>query len=416
MTPAPHPPFAMLRSPLRAACTLALLCLTVFGCSAEQTDYQLVVHAGDVDRIQSIVSFDVPDALRNRDLALRDPVNHALIPVQIHDGQGWFIVESLAAPSSKTYTIERGTPEGGTGLEASEDSTGVTFTKSGRLVFRYNSDKSPLPRDDINPIYHRGGYIHPVYTPASQLVTNDYPPNHVHHHGIWAAWTNTIFQGRTPDFWNMGDSTGTVIPYGIDEVWAGPVLAGFKSRHAYVDLGASPAEVALNERWTARVFNVQDPASPYHLFDISLRHETASDSALFLPEYRYGGLGFRGHDDWEGPENTFFLTSEGMDRSNGHATRARWCHIGGYVDGNLAGVAILSHPDNFRFPEPMRIHPSEPFFNWAPSQAGDWAITKDQPFEATYRFVVMDGPPNADLIDRLWEDFAHPATVTLSRL
>ena len=44
------------------------------------------------------------------------------------------------------------------------------------------------------------------------------------------------------------------------------------------------------------------------------------------------GVGFRGHRDWNGEENTEFLTSSGMDRSHGHATRARWCHIGGVGD------------------------------------------------------------------------------------
>jgi hypothetical protein len=62
----------------------------------------------------------------------------------------------------------------------------------------------------------------------------------------------------------------------------------------------------------------------------------------------------------------------------------------------------------------MRIHPTEPFFNWAPSQDGDWAITPEEPFDATYRFAVMDDPPDAKLIDQLWEDFAHPVKTTVS--
>ena len=415
MIQTPYPPKPT-RTFLHLACMLAIVCIASFGCGGEQTGFQLRVQAGEVDRTHSIVSFDVPGALLNSALVLRDIDDNEAIPVQIHAGKGWFILEDLSASASKTYSIELSAHDEGAAIEASEDSNGVSFSLAGQPIFRYNGGESPLPRNDIAPIFKRGGYIHPVYTPSSQLVTNDYPPNHVHHHGIWAAWTNTIFQGRTPDFWNMGDSTGTVIANDIDEVWAGPVLGGFKSRHAYIDLSATPSQVALNESWTGRVFNVRDVNTPYHLFDLTLSQESATDSALTLPEYRYGGLGFRGHDDWEGPDNTYFLTSEGKDRSNGHATRARWCHIGGEVDGKLAGVAILSHPDNFRFPEPMRIHPTEPFFNWAPSQAGDWTISNDRPFKATYRFVVMDGPPDADLIDQLWEDFAYPATATTSRL
>jgi hypothetical protein len=91
-----------------------------------------------------------------------------------------------------------------------------------------------------------------------------------------------------------------------------------------------------------------------------------------------------------------------------HATRARWCHIGGEVDGKLAGTAILGHPDNFRAPQPMRIHPNEPFFCFAPSQLGEWQIEPGQPYVARYRFVVMDGEPDPALLDAYWAGYANP--------
>ncbi len=62
----------------------------------------------------------------------------------------------------------------------------------------------------------------------------------------------------------------------------------------------------------------------------------------------------------------------------------------------------------------MRIHPTEPFFNWAPSQAGDWTIRPGKPYVAVYRFVVMDGQPDVELIDRLWAGWARPAEAKLN--
>ena len=72
---------------------------------------------------------------------------------------------------------------------------------------------------------------------------------------------------------------------------------------------------------------------------------------------------------------------------------------------------MLCHPSNFRFPQPMRIHPTEPFFNFAPSQAGDWEIKPGEEYVSRYRFVVMDGKPDAELLERLWRDYAHPPRV-----
>ena len=147
---------------------------------------------------------------------------------------------------------------------------------------------------------------------------------------------------------------------------------------------------------------------PYHVFDLMLEQEAATDSALILPTHLYGGVGFRGRREWDGAENTQFLTSEGHDRSDGHATRARWCHIGGLVDGVPVGIAILGHPDNREAPQPMRIHPTEPFFNFAPSQASEFAIEPGAPHVMQYRFIVYDGAPDPELLDRLWNDYAQP--------
>ena len=79
----------------------------------------------------------------------------------------------------------------------------------------------------------------------------------------------------------------------------------------------------------------------------------------------------------------------------------------------MAGVAILCHPDNFRFPQPMRLHPDEPFFCYAPSQLGDWAIEPGKPYVARYRFVVSEGPADKAEIERLWNDYANPPKVTV---
>ena len=263
-----------------------------------------------------------------------------------------------------------------------------------------------LPRPSIDSLYHRSSYLHPVSTPGGHVVTDDYPPNHIHHHGIWAAWTRTRFQGRTPDFWNMGSGSALVEAVTQPAVWQGAVHGGLRARHHYVDLGLDAGVVALEEDFQVRLYHVGNV--PYHVFDLMLEQEAATDSALILPTHLYGGVGFRGHREWDGAQNTQFLTSEGHDRSDGHATRARWCHIGGLVDGVPVGIAILGHPDNREAPQPMRIHPTEPFFNFAPSQASEFAIEPGVPHVMQYRFIVYDGAPAPELLDRLWNDYAQP--------
>jgi hypothetical protein len=63
----------------------------------------------------------------------------------------------------------------------------------------------------------------------------------------------------------------------------------------------------------------------------------------------------------------------------------------------------------------MRLHPNEPFFSYAPVQAGPLTIEPGSTHVARYRFATVDGPPDAALFERLWRDFAAPPAVTLTR-
>jgi hypothetical protein len=243
-------------------------------------------------------------------------------------------------------------------------------------------------------------------------VTDSYAPNHIHQHGIWFAWTKTEFQGRQPDFWNMGQGKGTVEFVALSNVWSGPVHAGLVSTHRFVDLTASEPVTALHEIWEVQVFAVGRGAKAFHMFDLTSTQRCATSAPLKLPKYHYGGMGFRGPWEWNGPENAFFLTSEGeTNRIAGNESRGRWCHIGGMVDGELTGIAVLSHPENFRAPQPMRLHPKEPYISFAPQQLGEMEIAPGTTYVSRYRFVVADGAPDKEFIERLWRDYAHPVAV-----
>ena len=290
-------------------------------------------------------------------------------------------------------------------VEVATDAGALHIRIDGRpaLDFRLRAEPS---RASIAPSFLRAGYIHPVFTPSGRIVTDDYPDDHPHQHGIFFAWTRTEFEGRHPDFWNMGDGTGAVELEKIEDVRGGAEKATFKAHLRHVDLSAPQRKTALNELWEVTVYRAVAGMSRYAMFDIVSTQECASASPLILPDYRYGGIGIRGHRDWRAKANVSFLTSEGKDRIAGDDTTARWCAIGGRVDGQPVGLAALSHPQNFRAPQPLRIHPDDPYFNFSPSKRGQWEITPGRPYVSRYRFVAYDGDVNAAELNRLWDDYA----------
>ena len=77
----------------------------------------------------------------------------------------------------------------------------------------------------------------------------------------------------------------------------------------------------------------------------------------------------------------------------------------GNVDGQAVGVAMMGHPDNFRFPQPVRIHPTMPYFCFMPGVLGAFDIGKEKVYESNYRFMVFDGEPNAEKIEKAWQEY-----------
>ncbi|HXJ72212.1 MAG TPA: PmoA family protein, partial [Candidatus Dormibacteraeota bacterium] len=230
------------------------------------------------------------------------------------------------------------------------------------------------------------------------------------HHGIWSAWTSSEFDGRKSNFWESKEKQGKVECVKVEAMTSGPVFGGFRARHQFINLnGPDGPKVALEEVWEVRAYALTDR----FIFDLISTQTCASDKPLIIKEYRYGGIGFRGSAEWEGKTGVQFLTSEGKDRIGGHATKAKWCTATGKVGAADATVGFLCHPSDFRFPQPMRIHPDEPFFNWAVPQGGEFSIVPGTPYVARYRFVVADGTLSRESLDAAWEAYGSPQKIEI---
>lgn len=396
----------------------ALIGVAVVFSVARGNDVRVTVASASVDRAAQVVTFKLPPNA-GKPTGLRSR-SGAILPVQVEGAQAVFVIPEQKAGETLTFVLVSEAKPSPVNVNAKKEKGRLQVTVAGKPVFEYQMDREALPRSDIKPEFKRAGYIHPVYSPSGKVVTDDYPSNHVHHHGIWSPWTKTKFQGRAPDFWNMGAKTGAEDFVSLDRTWAGPVHGGFESRLKMVDLSAPAPVTALNETWQVTAYSIPAAtgAIPARVFDLEITQTCATNDALELPKYHYGGFGFRGADAWNGPgEATLFLTSEGeTSRLKGNDTRGRWCYLGGKLDGAVAGTAILGHPANFRAPQPMRLHPNMPYMSFVPQQLGDFAIEPGKPYVLRFRFVVTDGAPDRARIDAFWNAYADPARVTVEAI
>lgn len=378
----------------------------------------LDVDAGPLHRSNAVVHFTLPSIVRGEPLQLRDTLTQATLPLQIaKDRSAWFIAPTLSAGETRRFVIEPALDrrERTWPAEALQEPDDVLLRAQQAPVARFRIERTPLPRADINPALQRTAYLHPVRTPSGRVVTDDYPSAAPEHHGIWTSWAKAAFQGRTPDFWNMAARTGRVEFEALLDTWSGPVHAGLRTRHRFVDLTTGTPITALTEVWEVTLYatNQQQPR-PFRMFDVMTTQETATTSPVVLLEQQYGGFSVRGNASWNGSSRaSLLLTSERLNRASANGSRARWCYMGGRVDGALAGIAILSDPRNFRAPLPLRIHATEPFFSFTPTRLGRLEILPGQALVTRMRVLTFDGPPDETWLDQQWLELANPVKVRL---
>ncbi|MBI5772177.1 MAG: PmoA family protein [Verrucomicrobia bacterium] len=407
--------------------------LLVSSAAVSAAEWKITVKAGAHERSGSIVMFTAPLELTG-DVELKSS-DGASIPVQVDQARRVaFIEPQLAKGAAKTYTLaarpkDAPSPKLAPPIKIEQAGDTLKFTAAdGKPVFSYQMNPGPVP-DGVPPVFRHGAYLHPVFSPGGKLVTGDHPADHRWHRGIWFAWTKTEFEGRHPDFWNQGKSEGPdkagarllaeVRFSALKGGWSGRVNAGFVSEHKFIDHSGGTVEApffsqdVLNETWQVVAYRVSAGGTPLNVIDLTSAQSCAGSLPLKLPKYHYGGLGVRGHALWDPVKAVTMLTSNGDNREKGDSTKAKWVHMGGDVDGQPTGLAVLIHPANFRFPQPLRLNPKNPQLCIAPSQDGDWEITPGKPYVSRYRIIVADGKPDAALLEKLWADYANPVAVEL---
>jgi len=371
------------------------------------------VAAGDRDRQDVAVTVELPPSLRGqRSFTLLRQKDSRPIPVQFDPAAGrrvaWIIRDKLPAGQVRRYRLApaAAAPAMG-GVSVQDDGMHLLVEVGGKPVLTYNHAVVPSP-DPKQPYYQRSGYLHPVFNPSGQVVTDDFNPDHMHQHGIMFAWTKATFEGRPANCWDQKGGQGRVEHVKVEAIGSGAVFGFFSVRLRHVSLAAPDGpKPMLDEVWHVRVYNF--PAR--FLFDLESRQTCAGTSPFTVEKYHYGGLMIRGHRAWGKPGGDF-LTDEGKTRENGNHSRPRWCDIHGLIEGRTTGVMIMSDPDNFRFPQHVRLHPTMPYFCFAPAVLGSFTIAPGKPpYVSRYRFCVHDGPIAPDVAGRLWHDFAHPPQV-----
>ncbi len=281
-----------------------------------------------------------------------------------------------------------------------KESGNLVLSISNKDVLSYRFETMPPP-EGVDSAFHRSGFIHPLKTLAGHTLTTIHPQDHYHHFGVWNPWTRAIFEGDTIDFWNIGDKKGTVRFKEFTKIRDN----SFSTHHEHVVLNGKPEKIALNEIQTITVTKLDDKS---YILDVDIEYQT-TDSDFKLIEYRYGGFSIRATKEWT-DANSEILTSEGITRENVDGSLAKWCLVQGELGNDHGGFLLMSNPNNYNHPEPLRIWPKEMhngyvFVNVCPIKNKDWLMKAGNIYKLQYRIVVFDGEIDETQAKSLWNSY-----------
>jgi type 1 glutamine amidotransferase len=348
------------------------------------------------------------------------PVNSQLKPGN-SDQLTWILHGETKPGTVRNFELrveDNARPASTAGVSIEDDGESLMLKIGEKPVLNYRYAIMDVP-DGVDEIFKRGGYIHPIWSPGGEVLSRIQPPDHYHHYGIWNPWTRTEFEGREVDFWNLGSGQGTVRAEHVTEKNQGSVYSGFRAIHDHIDFtGPTGEKTALSEQWEVNVWNV-DPDNNVWMIDFVSTLNPATDQSLTIKEYRYQGFSLRATEKWN-DNNTSLLSSEGFDKSDANATRARWIDVNGVSDvaEGTSGILFMTNPGNYNFPEQLRIWPvganngvENVYINFNPAQDRDFELQPGRSYTLKYRMFVYDGTIEPDEAELYWKNYANPPRV-----
>ncbi|MCJ7448448.1 MAG: PmoA family protein [Bacteroidales bacterium] len=389
-----------------------------------------VVESGIYQRINTPVSVSLKGITKSDTLSFRlyEKVKGQLVEKSFQIEAGyiptlWMILDgTTGAGKKREYFLYKDKYQPVQNSITTEVTSKTILLKKGSSEILHYQKAVMYPPAGVDTAYKRSGFIHPMMTPSGNVLTRINAPDHYHHVGIWNPWTRVKIRDHVTDFWNLYEKQGTVRFAGINSIVNGNVYGGFSVKQDHIDFqGAKPEELAINEVWDVRAWNIEPVAGiKAYLVDLTTFLSVAGNDPLIFEAYRYGGgIGIRTNQEWN-KDNSTVLTSEGKTRKEADGTRARWTDLNGaFKDKGNSGITFFSHPANREHPEPMRVWPENQngrgdlYFEFCPIRHKAWTLDPGNVYRLKYRMLVYDGKIDQATADRLWNDFAFPPVVRI---
>lgn len=280
-----------------------------------------------------------------------------------------------------------------------KDEQGIRIVEQGKKVLFFQTE--PLDKDGS---HSRRNYIHPLWGIDGEVLTEDFPEDHLHHRGIFWAWHQVLIGGqKVGDPWELVD-----FDQEIKEI-------EFRSHRD----GSGILETRvqwLSEQWTS-----DGRKGPYleETTQITIHPRQKKvrriDFIISLKALEKNLL-IGGSDDEKGysgfsvrmvlPDDVKFIGPDGEVTPRETAVRSTgFINITGSMgrNGKKAGIVIADNPDNPGYPHPWILRKKNSMQNAAFPGRELIPVSDSHPLTLKYSLIVYSGKLRAKKIKRILE-------------
>ncbi len=284
---------------------------------------------------------------------------------------------------------------------------GVELLENWQPVFFYQEQPKSLDGK-----YVCTNYLHPLYSLTGDTLTEEFPPDHPYHRGIFWAWHQIYINGDSVgDGWVMENIRQKVtnVQTSVENQ-----LAKLKSNILWSSLMYENSKPYLDENATITVHPLENNIRKID-FEISLKALVPGvEIGGANDEKGYGGLCAR----LKLPKDLTFTSVDGPVTPQLTQIKAGpWMDFSASFgrNGETSGISILCSPKTLNYPEPWILRSETSMQNIVFPGRNRVKIPMDKPIILYYRIIVHNGNAASIDLDKLQSEYEKNGILNLNR-
>ncbi len=388
--------------------------------SAFAVSYRVTIHhagaASGETAIAALIATEVPQG----DYRLIPDDNGPPLPARVFKDGGKLylgtVLKHSAAKQSFRMTADTKDDNSRAGVEIRpHDGPNLQIRVAGKPFSIYHADEPSKP------------YFYPVIGLKGESFTRAYPmrkdipgetKDHNHQRSFWFTYGNL----NGYDFWASDplNKSNPKLPFGTIKETSRATSSGaaLGVLHTTDDwLGPDGKKVCEDDR----VVRIYDAATARIMdVDVTLK---ATAGPITFNDTKEGMFGLRvaSSMDVDKKKGGKITNAEGLTDAAAWGKASPWVDYVGPVEGKTVGVAILNHPDSFRYPTTWHVRTYGLFaanpFGWhdfGMGKTGKHTVPAGESIQFKYRVILHEGNTESAKIAEAFKAYSTPARVEVA--